>query len=412
VIIPETIVVKFGGSCLSTPASISKAASKVHVEARKGRRIVVIVSALSGVTDSLIKMTNEATGNKVSREDMDQILSMGERTAVPIVVGALRSLGLNAAGVDPMANVWPIFTNSVHGSAEVDMQLTKEKVSSSIMPMLERGEIPVFPGFIGLSPQKRITTLGRGGSDITAVVLGTCLDANEVIFVKDVAGVLTADPKKVNGARRIELLNAEEAFILTHAGAKILHPAALRYKTESLVLRVVGFDEPDLSGGTIIEGEVKTDLRVAAHESALSMITLVGHEVSTTGSVLSVLSETLSDSNLIGMTLEPSSLLIYVQDSNNLVERLHEKIKTNNIAKAIHYVDSLAMITITGPELEKIPGIVDMIVSPLSRNKINLYGVLTISSSVKVFVPWNERQRAVNLVNEELSQFKEKRRIQ
>ncbi|MFQ5762119.1 MAG: aspartate kinase, partial [Candidatus Bathyarchaeia archaeon] len=302
---------------------------------------------------------------------------------------------------------WPIFTDSNYGDAEVDMGKTKKAMDTLIKPLIEKGHVLVFPGFVGRSPEGKITTLGRGGSDITAVLLGSTLDADEVVFVKDVGGVLSADPKRVNGAKKIDVLNAEEAFTLTLAGAKILHPRALKYKHGRLALRVVGFDEPDFSSGTVIRGEIKSDLQAALDDSKVSMIAVVGEELKSSSSTFRMLSEAMtSGSRIVGITLTESSLLLYAQGSGPLVERLHDMIKTAGVAKAIHCFEPLAMIVVSGPDLERIPGVVDGVVGPLAKGNINLYGIVTISSSIRLFVPWDSREQALTLINANIEEFK------
>jgi len=401
------VVVKFGGSCLSNSASLAAAAQKIAAEARKGKRLLVVVSALTGVTDSLLEAAIKSTSNKISPEDLDVILSMGERTAVPLMVSALKAQGLEAVGVDPESELWPIQTDSTFGNAEIKIEETERAVEEKIKPLIETNIIPVICGFIGRTPEGRVTTLGRGGSDITAVVLGSCLNADEVVFVKDVAGVLSADPKRINDAKKIDVLDVEEAFTLTLAGAKILNPRALTYKRNTLTLRVVGFNDVDLSGGTVIKGELGGDLRAVLHETPLSMITVVGDGGSMSSAVLKILSETIpSGSKVLGVTMAPSSLLLYVENPASLVQRLHEMIQTQGAAKAIHSFDTLALIVVSGRELERIPGVVDLVVAPLAKNNVNLYGIMTISSSVRIFVPWVNREQALTLINENLKKLK------
>lgn len=403
----QIIVVKFGGSCLSTATSLTAAAAKIVAESRKGRKTLVVVSALTGVTDSLFEAAMKSTSNKISPEDLDRVLSMGERTAVPLMVSALKAQGLDSIGIDPDSDLWPILTDSTFGNAEVKIEETQKAVEEKIKPQIEAGHIPIVPGFIGRSPEGKVTTLGRGGSDITAVVLGSCVGADEVVFVKDVAGVLSADPKKVNGAKKIDILDVEEAFTLTMAGAKILNPKALTYKKNSLTLRVVGFNDPDLSGGTVITGQLEGDLGAALYGIPLSMITVVGQGVSTSPAALKMMSEAISsDHKVLGVTMAPSSLLLYIENPTTLVQQLHEMIQSQGVAKAIHCFDSLAMIVVSGRELERIPGVVDMVVAPLAKSNINLYGVMTISSSIRAFVPWVNREQALTLINENLAKFK------
>ena len=402
----KTIVVKFGGSCLSSPENVLLAAKKIVEEVQRKRKVIVVVSALSGVTDQLLSYTNKSMSGSVEKEKLDEILSMGERTSARTMASSLKSLGMKAIEIDPTSNLWPIFTDSQFGNANIKMKETKEAVNKRIIPLLLEEKIPVIGGFIGLSMKGKITTLGRGGSDLTAVVLGNCVDAEEVIFVKDVEGVLSADPKKVSDTQKIESLDIDAAYSLVAAGAKIIQPKALIYKKNTMVLRVVGFGTSSLSGGTIITGELETGLNAKLFSSPLSMITLItsNSSLENVSRILSAIS--MVNGEMLGLTVSPTSILLYIYNPSNLVQQLHEMIREEEIAKAIHCIDSLSMLIISGYGLENIPGIMDVIVSPLSKENVNLYGVFTISSSIRIFVPWNEREKALSLVNNVLNKYK------
>jgi aspartate kinase len=226
------------------------------------------------------------------------------------------------------------------------------------------------------------------------------------VFVKDVGGVLSADPKKVSSPQKIDLLMVGEAYSLAVAGAKVIQPKALLYKKESTVLRVVGFDEPDLSGGTLITGELKAGLESELYSSSLSMITLITSNGSLPR-VAKVVSEVSSaETEILGLTVSESSILLYVRNPKGLVERLHEMIKKEGLAKAVHSVDGLAMVVVSGYGLEDIPGILEAVVKPLAEGGLNLYGVFTISNSIRLFVPWTERDRALSAVKYVLNRFR------
>jgi aspartate kinase len=406
-LVDNIIVVKFGGSCLSTPDNILTAAKKIAVEVVSGKNVVVVVSALRGDTDKLLSLAQESSLNNVSKEDLDEILSMGERTTVRLMATALKSQGLNAIAIEPTTSLWPMYTDSVFGSANVDLEGTEKATTEKLLPLLTKKYVPVVAGFLGLSPDGKVTTLGRGGSDVSAVILGRCLDADEVIFVKDVEGVFSADPKKIINPQKIDFLEAEEAYSLVSAGAQVIHPKALMYKQNSMNLRVVGFNAHNLLGGTLITGEVQTDLKVQSRPIPLSMITLVALRDDSLNVILSLITDVLpSNSKIIGIALTSGSILLYVENASKLVLSLHEMIKNQGLAKAIHCIDSVAMIDVLGCNLEQIPGVVDVVISPLAKEEINLYGVLTISSTIKIFIPWSEKETALSLINEQLNKFK------
>ena len=344
--------------------------------------------------------------DSVLKEDLDEILSMGERTSARIMASSLKSLGMKAVEIDPTSNLWPIFTDSKFGNANIKMKETKDAVNKRIIPLLLEDKIPVIGGFVGLSPEGKITTLRRGGSDLTAVVLGNCIDAEEVIFVKDVEGVFSADPKKISDTQKIESLDIDAAYSLVAAGAKIIQPKALIYKKDNMILRVVGFGASSLSGGTIITGELETGVKAKLFSSPLSMITLITHNSSleNVSRILSAVSTV--NGEMLGLTVSPTSILLYIYNPSNLVQELHEMIRDEKIATAIHCIDSLAMIIIAGYGIENIPGILDVVVSPLSKKNVNLYGVFTISSSIRIFVPWDEREKTLSSVNNVLNKYK------
>lgn len=403
----DIIIVKFGGSCLSTPENVLSAAKKIANEVRTGKEIIVVVSAMSGVTDQLLHMAKASSSGNASKEDLDDILSMGERTAARIMTSALKSMKIKAIGIVPESPFWPIFTDSTFSNARIELQKTLKAVEQKLRPLLDQGYVLIVAGFVGLSPEGKITTLGRGGSDLTAVVLGNCIDAKEVIFVKDVSGILSADPKKVVDPKKIDQLMAEEAYSLASAGAKVIQPRALMFKKRSIILRVVGFNSDDLSGGTTITGELNAELDAALHKAPISMITLITQSGSLS-TIIEMLAHVPSkEINILSMTVSSTSLLLYVQNPSNLVQNLHEKMKKNEAVKAIHCIDSLAMITITGYRLESIPGIIDVVISPLARENVNLYGVFTISSSIKIFVQWDDREKTLLLIGSVLNKFKD-----
>jgi len=173
-------------------------------------------------------------------------------------------------------------------------------------------------------------------------------------------------------------------------------------------LRVVGFDEEGLEGGTAIKGALDLRLEASIHPNPISMVTLVGQEIETPQALSRILGEaSAADVGLMGATLSSSSLLIYVENPKDLVQRLHELIKREGVAKAIHSHHPLAMIVVSGHELENFPGVMGAVSGPLAKSGINLYGVFTISSSIRVFVSWKDGERALRLINANLKELVE-----
>ena len=245
----ERVVIKFGGSDLSTGENVRKAAKMVTESGYK--EVVVVVSAMGKTTNNLVEVMSHIGG--IGDREYADILSMGERTSARILCSALRAQGASAIYIEPEMEEWPIITDSNYRDAEPNMDETCRRAKRFLEPMLDKTMLVVC-GFLGRDESGNITTLGRGGSDTTALVLGNCLRAKEVILVKETEGVMSADPKVVPDARPLERLDIHEMFALAHGGAKIVKADALRYKLPEQKLRVVSFSNGLRSRGTEISG--------------------------------------------------------------------------------------------------------------------------------------------------------------
>ncbi|MEM2519942.1 MAG: aspartate kinase, partial [Nitrososphaerota archaeon] len=275
------IVVKFGGSVLKDLSAIEEAASWVKKLLAGGYKIVVVVSAMKGVTDELVNTAKMLAGNP-DPELMDEILSMGERISARLFTLALREHGVNAMFIDPADDYWPIITDSNHLDAEPLYIETKKNVKEKIVPLLERGVVPVVCGFIGVTVDRKITTLGRGGSDTTAVLIANCLEAEEVVLVKDVPGVFSADPDIVgDSAKILSELDFREAQALVKGGAKIIHTKALRYLDRKLKLRIASMEELAANGGTVIRG-YDPEIEVKTSPVRITMVTIIREDLDST----------------------------------------------------------------------------------------------------------------------------------
>ncbi|MEM2133307.1 MAG: aspartate kinase [Candidatus Jordarchaeaceae archaeon] len=402
----NTIVVKFGGSCLSTSEDLVRAAKMVVAETSKGRNVVVVVSALKGTTDQLLRLAEGSTEGNISSAELDEILSMGERVAARLMASALRSAGVKSISIDPYSEYWPIFTNDRFGNADPLVKETKKAVVEKLTPLIENQVVPVVCGFLGKTLQGQITTLGRGGSDTSAVLIGNCLAAKEVILVKDVEGVLTGDPDFIESTALIKSLDTEEVVRLTSAGAKIIHPKALWFKPRDMLIRIVGFQNGDLAAtGTVITGSGFPELEVLASDTNISMVTIVGEEAVKPEALFSILSTVReAGGKILSAALEPLSLILYISGENTkkVVNAIHRTIREKGLGKAISLFENLSMITVKGGNLETSPGIVDTVASLLGKAKINIFGILTISSSVRIFVNQKEKEKAAELIKTNL----------
>src|SRR5919202_4507728 len=228
-------VMKFGGTSVGDASRI-RAAAEITASAAKRGEVLAVVSAMSGVTNRLVEaeqiIKDAATlcqGTAMLREltprALDAISSVGERLSARLMAAALEETGVRAEAVEATEVV---VTDDEHGQAEPLMDETRARASERLLPLLAGGVVPVVTGFIGATRGGTLTTLGRGGSDYSATILGAALGASEIIIWTDVPGVMTADPRLVREARTIHDISYAEAAELAYFGAKVLHPKTLR----------------------------------------------------------------------------------------------------------------------------------------------------------------------------------------
>ena len=404
----KQIVVKFGGSSLGDHERMSKAVTAVAKEAKKGTRIVVVVSAMGKTTDVLLNAARNASNGKVDKKELDDIIAMGERTSIRIFAAALKATGLESRYFDPLDQDWPIITDDFFSNANPILKQCEEKIQQYILPLVEKGVIPVIAGFIGKTDDGKVTTLGRGGSDTTAFILAKALKADEVILVTDSDGIMSADPKVVKKPERIPEIDVNTLVGLADSGTKFIHRKALTYKDPSINVKVINHAYSDLrKEGTIIKGALAAELDVAqASSSSTASITVVGHGLSEKPIIMQELNEIVKKySSLLGLSVNHNSIIIYVSeegDLETLFEEIHETILKykENIAMSVR--KNLAFLKISGVGLEETPGVIGRISEILRLNEINIFGILTITSSILLFVDWNEKERAPSLIKDSL----------
>jgi len=401
-------VVKYGGASLADHESILKAVTAVAKEAKKETRIAVIVSAMGKTTDLLLHAARNASNGKVKKGELDEILAMGERTSIRIFAVALKAQGVESRYFDPLDPDWPIITDKVFSDANPILDKCEEKIQQHVLPLVERGVIPVIAGFIGRTQDNRITTLGRGGSDTTAFILAKALEADELLLVTDAEGIMSADPKIITKPERLPEIDVDTLVGLADSGTKFIHRKALRYKDSSIKVRVINHTHENLNAkGTLIKGALSTELDVSLASLTPAMsITVVGHGVSEKPEVIQELTKRIrAHAHLLGLSLNYNSIILYTsekQNSNLLLERVHKTILEHKETLAISIRKQLAFLKVRGVGLEETPGLIGKISETLRLNAINIFGLLTITSSILFFVDWNEREKALILVKNAL----------
>jgi aspartate kinase len=390
------VVAKFGGTSLGSGDRINRAADSIAAAVEQGHEIAVVASAMGSTTDDLLDEIQFDAAEK----DRAEIVSMGERTSVRMLKAALTARGVDAVFLEPGSDDWPVITNDL---GEVDVDATAERAGNLAAEL--DGVVPVITGFLAQNADGEITTLGRGGSDTTAVMLGQYMDADEVVIVTDVEGVMTGDPHVVEGARNVARITVDELRNLSFRGAEVVAPSALAYKNDELSVRVVHYQHGDLlTGGTSIEGRFEN--LIDMQEERLACLTVAGRAIRNRPGILADLSQALreADINIDAVASGMDSVTFYVtQDLAEKAERLlHAEVVDDENLSSVTVHDDVAAVRITGGELPNRPGIVEGIVVPLADAGINVIDLITSASSVAVFVDWADRERTLEIIQERL----------
>ncbi|GCF13748.1 aspartate kinase [Haloarcula mannanilytica] len=387
------VVAKFGGTSLGSGDRINRAADSIAAAVQQGHEVAVVASAMGNTTDELLDEINYDADSA----DRAEIVSMGERTSVRMLKGALAARGIEAVFLEPGSEDWPIITDEY---GEVDVEETQKRAHALAGQL--KDVVPVITGFLAEDHQGNVTTLGRGGSDTSAVMMGDYMDADEVVIVTDVEGVMTGDPRVVEGARNVGKISVDELRSLSFRGAEVVAPSALSYKTEDLGVRVVHYQHGDLlSGGTSIEGEFQN--LIDLQEQPIACVTVAGRAIRNSPGILADLASAIADEdiNIEANSSGMDSLTFYV-DENDAEEAealLHARIVDDETLSSVTVEDEIAVIRVTGGDPSQ-SALAHQVVEPLADAHIHLYDVITSATSVSVFVPWEDREQALSLVQD------------
>jgi aspartokinase/homoserine dehydrogenase 1 len=452
-------VIKFGGSSVANAERIRRVVSIIGKAASK-ERVVVVTSALAGVTDALVSAANRAVRDRDASWDFveslherhleclrelgvngfsaeidqelrrllfdlgrllegaallgecppvvrDRILATGERLAAPLLVAALRSASWDARAIDAAEL---IVTDSSFGDAEVDHEATAKKVSAAL-GKLPKGVIPVVPGFIGGDDLGRTTTLGRGGSDYTASILGAVLGADKVEIWTDVSGVLTAPPKLVAGARTLPRLTYEEARELAYYGARVLHPKTVQPLVERRIpVAILNTFEPEHSGTTVNcagEDENSAVRAVTVVESA-STFSLVGVPSSRSACArwLAAVAALPTDLLLVSQaSAEHPGFVVTSAANAEEVERALNRLRAEcGHGARIERRDGVAVVVVVGHSILQQPAVVARVLVALARSRVEVLAASAGASphTVAVLIDGSQAKRAVETLHEAL----------
>ncbi len=386
------VISKFGGTSLGTGDRVERAADSIAKAVEEGHEVAVVASAMGSSTDDLL----EDITFQADEQDQAEIISMGERTSVRMLKAALVARNVDAEFFEPGHEEWPVITNSV---GELDVEETQRRAQELASRLDET--VPVLTGFLAEDHDGNIATLGRGGSDTTAVMLGKYMGADETVIVTDVEGVMTGDPRVVEGARNVGQITVDELRNLSFRGAEVIAPSALSYKGDDLTVRVVHYQHGDLlTGGTEIQGKFQN--LVDMRETPLACLTTAGRAVRNQPGILSDLSSVLSNAgiNVDAVASGMDSVTFYVDESvsKRAETILHETVVSDTFLSSVTVKDPIAVVRVTGGELPNRPGVIRDVVSPVADAGINVQDVITSATSVALFVDWGDREDTLEIV--------------
>lgn len=388
------LVQKFGGTSVGSLERIQAVAEKVKKTVMQGHRCVVVVSAMGKSTDHLVHLAKQITPTPDSRE-LDMLLTTGEQVSISLLTMALQEKGVKARSMTG----WQagVLTDEVHGKA-----LVKKVKTESIQRLLKQEEVIVVAGFQGISQAGEITTLGRGGSDTSAVVLAAALSADYCEIYTDVTGVFTADPRVIPEARKLKEISCEEMLELAHLGAGVLHPRAVEtalIHRVNLLVRSSFVDEP----GTWVKGDCSMEkemyVRGIAHDLDVARINVIG-----------LPNQVGSISRLFGLLAQANVNVDIIIQSEHDQEKVDVSFSVSEAEgkKALHvikeardelgfvdllYEDELAKVSAVGVGMMTKPGVAAQFFSTLSDAGIPIKMVSTSEIKISCVV---DRKKALD----------------
>lgn len=394
------IVQKFGGTSVGSVDRILNVANRVIQEKEAGNDVVVVVSAMGKSTDELVNLAEQLT-SKPSKREMDMLLTTGEQVTISLLSMALIEKGYDAISFTG----WQagIETEATHGNARITNIKTDQ-----LRNELGNGKIVVVAGFQGVSIDQQITTLGRGGSDTTAVALAAALGADKCDIYTDVTGVFTTDPRFVKGARKLEAISYDEMLELANLGAGVLHPRAVEFaKNYNVPLEVRSSMENER--GTMIEEETGMEqnliVRGIAFEDQVTRVSVIGlpNELTTLSTIFTTLAKNGLNVDIIiqNTTSDNKTTISFSVKTGDLEDTLHvlEQHKNELNYERVESESGLAKVSIVGSGMVSNPGVAAEMFEVLAKEGIEVKMVSTSEIKVSTVISQEHMVPAVDILH-------------
>ena len=398
------IVQKFGGTSVADPERMKNVARHVAETRKQGNQVVVVVSAMGKATDNLVELARQVSANPQGRE-MDMLLTTGERISMSLLCMALNDLGCEAMSFT--GSQVGIITDTSHTKAKI-LEIKGDRVRDA----LAQGKVAVVAGFQGVSTEREVTTLGRGGSDTTAVAMAAALDADVCEIYTDVTGVFSADPRMVPQARKLAWLSFDEMLEMAGAGSKVLALRSVEFaRNHDVPIHVRSsftWEQGTWVSGVDNEGRRKMEdpiISGVVHDVGESKMTLLG--VPDKPGVSALLFESLAKANVnVDMIVQNTSIegttdisftlpMADVKTAEPILQEVAKKVGATGVTQD----DDIAKLSLVGAGMKSSPGIAAKMFRILADNDVNIEMISTSTIRISVVVRRDHLQTALRALH-------------
>ena len=396
------LVLKFGGTSVANCDKIINVAKLIKKHHRKKNKLIVVSSAMAGVTNELIKKSKKIS-KEFEKAEYDALLSTGEQAACSLLAGALIKLGLKSRSW--LGWQLPIVTEGKYGASRIKKINTRE-----ILSFINKGGIPVIAGFQGVSSERRITTIGRGGSDASAIAIAKFFNADSCIIYTDVEGVYTTDPNINYKAKKIDKISYEEMLEMASLGAKVVQPSSVQDAMLNNINIDVRSTFKNKSGTKIIEESNIVNKKVItgiAYTNNDAKVTLVGvvDKPGVAANIFKPLAENEINVDMVVQNISANgketdiTFTVKREDLQNTIRLLK---KNNRISyKKIIQDDKVSKISVVGVGMITTPGVTFRMFRSLAEKKINIMVISTSEIKISVLINQKHTNQAVKTLHKE-----------
>ena len=398
----KIVVLKFGGTSVGTVERIKKVANIITSYIKKRYKVIVVSSAMSGVTNDLIKKSKKLSNN-FNLSEYDVLVSSGEQMSCALISGRLNHIGYKSQSW--MGWQIPILTEGSHSSSRI-VKIYKKR----IINFLKNGGIPVIAGFQGISPDRRITTLGRGGSDASAIMIAQFFKAEKCIIYTDVEGVYTTDPKMIRDSKKIKVISYEEMLEMSSLGAKVMQPISIQDARLNRIDINVKSSFKNKTGTlitkrkNIFRNKIITGISFTKNDAKVSLVG-VKDKPGVAASIFKPLSENSINVDMVVQNISANGKetdLTFTIKTDDIKKT--EKLLKNN--KKIKFRDLLinknvSKISIIGVGMITTPGVTYRMFQSLAKKQINIQVISTSEIKISVLINKKYTQKAVAILHKE-----------